>query len=231
MSVLPWFAGKYGGVAPVTFEIKKVTSGAAFGANPTINLDLGADTAGRKLFAAVTNILGFGTTFATDCKITGGASMTEEVSAQFNKNMASHYNKGQLYWIENTVDTGTTPFEISISAADWVGLTVWEITGSAASPFGAIVTKTSSFFSGNVQTTLTTTVPGSIILTAANGQQNSATPASGITEDVDNNFTGDRVHWAGHRDGPSAQGYTVGCTFGGLFGAGGGSFGVEILSA
>lgn len=211
-------------------SIDKVTHGQGSGSDPTISITLGSTTTGRLLLCAVANEEGFNTVYASGCKVSGGTAMTEETTARATRTVSSDRHKVQLFWIEETSSTGATDFDITIANSDDTNLIVYEITGANNSaPIGAVSTNSSG---GTDQTfSLTTTVANSNIICCTQGENSTASPAAGITEDIDVNFGGDNFIFSGHRGPDPINTYDVGCTTSGSTGTGGASWAVEIKAA
>lgn len=214
----------------MAISIDKVTHGGGTGANPNISITLGSTTTDRLLLCALTNNEHSGSVYATGLKVSGGSAMTEVTGARATQIVSSDRHKVQLFWIEETTSTGSTTFNVTISTSDDVNLIVYEITGADnSSPIGAVQTNTGT---GADQTfSLTTTAADSYIVCCCDGENNPASPATGITEDIDVNYESDEVVFTGHRSAATATSYTVGCNVSGSFGNGGASWAVEVLAA
>lgn len=179
--------------------------------DPTITATIGTDTTDRIVGVLLRMIGPAG--YASGLAI-GASAMTEETSARATVTSAGVDFRSQFFWLNDETETSSTDFDLTVTGAtDSVySIAIYEFTEAGVdNPIGAIQTNevtedTDSTFS------ITTQTAGSYLLCGLAGIAHPGSPASGLTEDQDDNEQGGLLVWAGSRTTTAAGSYSVGAT-------------------
>lgn len=218
-------------MAPIPGTISHNSTSSSPGTNASLSLTLGTASAGRGLFVCVSGL--YNNDAYCGLQIGGsGSGITEVATARAVWASILGNLRCQWFWKADASATGSTTFTATgVGAGSLVSITCYEYTGQESSPIGAVQTKATG---GTDQTlSITTTAANSAILHGLYGIVHPGSPASGFTEDVDDNVSGDgQLAWNGHRSATTATSYTVGANItviSGFQGAAGAA--IEILEA
>lgn len=184
------------------------------------SITLGSATPGRVLFICALVVLTDKATNDITALSIGGNAPTPVSGARMAYGSVALGGQGYMakwYFLEDDSTSGSAAVSSTVTGtgSELYALLVWEITGAASSPVGAIQTKGAD---GTDQTlSITTTAANSLILHGLTGLTSPGAPASGFTEDFDL-AAGGTVLWGGSRTAATATSYTVGATITALSG-------------
>lgn len=193
---------------------------AVYSGGPITSITLGSGTPGRKLFICALGALASTATDDITALSIGGNAPTPVSGARMAYGSAALGGQGYLakwYVLEDDSTSGSAAVSSTVTGtgSTLYALLVWEITGAASSPVGAIQTKGAG---GTDQTlSITTTAANSLILHGLSGITSPGTPAAGFAEDFDLTV-GATALWGGSRTAATATSYTVGATIAALSG-------------
>lgn len=203
--------------------------------SPITSITLGAGASGRVLFICAIAVLSDKSTDDLSALSIGGNAPALVTGGRIAYGAAALGGLGLLakwYTLNDDSTAGSTAVSYTVTGtgSELLGLLVWEITGAASSPIGAIQTKGAD---GTDQTLpITTTAADSIILHGLGGISHPGAPAAGFTEDFDSVFGGAYLTWGGSRSAATATSYTVGATVTALSGLEcGAGVAIEVLEA